>query len=67
MSTQYIDMTPTWTQVLPLLRRILENGDDEGRAHVWAEIARMAHAADEWNALLRDHDEVVTNAGEELA
>lgn len=45
-----IDATPTWAAVLPLLRAAIENGTAEGRRIAWEELARMAEAADKWNA-----------------
>ena len=45
-----IDATPTWAGILPMLRLAIENGTAEGRAIAWEEIARMARAADKWNA-----------------
>lgn len=45
-----IDATPTWAAILPMLRHAAENGTAEGRAIVWEELARMARAADKWNA-----------------
>lgn len=45
---EVIDVTPTWTNLLPVFRAILE--DDEAPAHsqqaVWGEIERMARIAD---------------------
>jgi uncharacterized protein Yka (UPF0111/DUF47 family) len=45
--TRYIDMTPTWVQLLPTIRAIVENTSNSEA--VWQEIARMAEAADKWN------------------
>lgn len=49
-----IDATPTWAAILPMLRLAIENGTAEGRAIAWEELARMAGAADKWNAAARD-------------
>lgn len=45
-----IDATPTWAAILPMLRLAIENGTADGRAIAWEELARMARAADKWNA-----------------
>lgn len=45
-----IDCTPTWRAILPMLRAAVENGTPEGRRIAWEELARMADAADLWNA-----------------
>lgn len=45
-----IDATPTWAAILPMLRAAIENGTPEGRRIAWEELARMAQAADNWNA-----------------
>lgn len=45
-----IDATPTWAGILPMLRAAVENGTAEGRRIAWEELARMAEAADKWNA-----------------
>lgn len=47
---EFIDMTPTWAGMLSTLRMLAENGNATGRATAWAELARMAEAADKWNA-----------------
>lgn len=45
-----IDVTPTWAAILPMLRLAAENGNATGRGIAWEELARMADAADRWNA-----------------
>lgn len=49
MSIKTIDITPTWTGVLPLIATGIEQG---GTAHSAAmqELYRMAKLADRWNA-----------------
>lgn len=47
---EFIDMTPTWAGLLPVLAELLERGNAEGRKTARAELARMAQAADKWNA-----------------
>lgn len=50
VAVRTIDATPTWAGVLPMLRAAIENGTAEGRRIAWEELARMAEAADKWNA-----------------
>mgnify|MGYP000016392747 CR=1 FL=1 len=42
----YIDMTPTWEQILPTLLLLLRNGDAKGKQEAVRELQRMARAAD---------------------
>ena len=42
----YIDMTPTWAEILPALLMVLEDGTPKGRAEVKEELRRMAAIAD---------------------
>lgn len=44
--TTTIDLTPTWTGVLPILIAGIENGTAEGRKIAIDELSRMARAAD---------------------
>jgi hypothetical protein len=45
-----IDLTPTWRGILPYLFEGLENGTEAGKKIAREEFARMAEAADLWNA-----------------
>jgi hypothetical protein len=45
-----INLTPTWAAVLPVLITAIEIGTDEGRRLARQELARMAQAADQYNA-----------------
>lgn len=45
-----IELMPTWAGLLPMLLMLLENGNAEGRKTAREELARMAQAADRWNA-----------------
>lgn len=45
-----IDFTPTWRGVLPYLMLGLEQGNEEGKKLARLELAKMAEAADLWNA-----------------
>lgn len=46
---QYIDMTPTWRGVLPLLLAAVESGTFEGAKVAREELGRMADIADASN------------------
>ena len=48
-----IDVTPTWSAVLPLLLAGMEHGTNEARDAAKIELRRMAAAADKWNAHAR--------------
>ena len=39
---KYIDVTPTWSQILPVLLALLESGTAEGRRTARDELERMA-------------------------
>lgn len=41
-----IDMTPTWSALLPAMVAVVEDGSFEGREMVKPELARMAQVAD---------------------
>lgn len=45
-----INLTPTWSDLLPAMFAALEQGNEKGRAVIKAEMGRMAEAADRWNA-----------------
>jgi len=45
-----IDFTPTWKAILPILFEALTNGTETGQKIAREEFARMAEAADNWNA-----------------
>jgi hypothetical protein len=45
-----IQLEPTWSGLLPAFIAVLEHGTDEGRRLTRLELARMALAADYWNA-----------------
>jgi hypothetical protein len=61
--TTYIDLTPTWEQILPALLAILENGSAEGKKIARDELRRMAQAADQWNAAAKANDQVSVLGG----
>lgn len=43
---RFIDVTPTWRGVVPLLTMSIENGDMNGRRSARSELKRMAYLAD---------------------
>lgn len=45
-----IDFTPSWRAVLPAILLALDHGGDEGKRIAKEELARMAEAADAYNA-----------------
>jgi len=47
-----VDVTPTWTGLMPAFIHIIESGDEEGRKLVGKELYRMAKLLDEARALL---------------
>jgi len=49
-----IDITPTWSAILPLLIIAIENGNDEGKRAARTELKRMAELAD---AYVEEHKE----------
>lgn len=52
-----IDLTPTWTQILPMLLHVIEHGEEPGKQAVRDELRRMAKAADAWNENARNSQE----------
>lgn len=54
MTTQTIDMTPTWRSVLRLYVEVALNGDTlKGRQSAWVELERMADLADAYAASIK--------------
>lgn len=49
---RYIDVTPTWSAIVPVIILGLTHGTAEGRRAAAEELARMARAADAYNASL---------------
>ena len=56
-NARYIDMTPSWSDLLPALLAILSEGNAQGRRTARIELARMASAADQWNAHVKGKHE----------
>jgi len=58
---QYIDLTPKWQEILPVWQRIVEDATRTLKPHqlqrFWAEMRRMAEAADRWGAYCAAVDE----------
>lgn len=51
-----IDLTPTWSALLPVMIAAIENGTASGRAIAIDELTRMAQIADEYVALSKKGD-----------
>lgn len=51
--TQTIDITPTWSALLPALIAVARDGTEEGRRAALSELRRMAQAADQLNIELK--------------
>lgn len=51
-----VDVTPTWTGILPLLLIAYCEGTDKGRSAALAELRNMAKAADLFNELTSAED-----------
>jgi len=49
-----IDCTPTWSGILAMLLYAYENSNEKGRKIASGELARMAEAADKYNALAKE-------------
>lgn len=45
-----VDVTPTWTGLLPALVELANHKNNKVRTDSWTELRRMAGAADHWNA-----------------
>ena len=54
MPKEYIDLTPTWSAVLPIYLAAYCNGTDKGRTAAETELRRMAELADKYNASLKE-------------
>ena len=54
-----IDVTPTWTDLMPALFAVLQNGTEEGRAIAQAELTRLAKIVDDQNAEAKTRLETV--------
>jgi len=50
-----IDITPTWSGLLPYLLNLYESGPETARQTAKEELARMAKAADFYNSLTKKH------------
>ncbi len=56
--SQAVNVTPTWSAVLPMLIMAIENGPSEGSYHAIQELRRMAEIADNWNEEANKNSEV---------
>tara|TARA_R110002020_G_scaffold150679_1_gene327502 strand:+ start:289 stop:480 length:192 start_codon:yes stop_codon:yes gene_type:complete len=48
-----VDMTPTWSDILPLMLAGLNNSTQQGHGAIEQQFGQMAEAADKWNAHCR--------------
>lgn len=51
---RYVDMTPSWTEILPTILVLLREGNEQGKATARSELIKMAGLADEAVRLLKD-------------
>jgi len=59
---KYVDCTPTWRGILPLLVELAMNANtQEARDTAWKELGRMAEIADRMVALEREAQEITTD------
>lgn len=49
MTVKTIDITPTWSEILPLILMALDSGKADGVKTAIGELNRMAECADRWN------------------
>lgn len=54
-----IDVTPTWSGLLPTLLVLLQDANEEGKKTTKKELQRMANAADNFNELLNELKPIV--------
>jgi hypothetical protein len=53
MTTEYINITPTWAAITPLLCRTLVAGSAHGCETATTELLRMADLADRYNHMIK--------------
>jgi hypothetical protein len=46
MQKETLDLTPTWQGLMPAFKTVMEAGTPEGKKVCWAEMQKMARAAD---------------------
>lgn len=56
-----IDVTPSWSEILPVLLVLLESGPFESKAFARKELKRMAALADSYVKIQRPQDEFGEN------
>ena len=47
--TRYVDITPTWRAIMPILIHAIQHGTDEGRKLATEELMRLADEMDKLN------------------
>lgn len=57
--TRTIDVTPTWSAILPAMIAVMQNGKAPAKAHreIMGELKRMARLADYFNQQVAAHKE----------
>lgn len=63
---QVVDCTPTWESLLPVFFAILEDGEQEGKDLVRAELTHMAQVADQHNVFVKEYKEEARNTIEKV-
>lgn len=61
--TEYIDCTPTWTGILPVILTALRDATPEGQRMAGEEVRRMARLADQVGDIVRDMEELEERYG----
>lgn len=54
---QKIDVTPTWSDVLPLMLEVVRHGEYDATKRIVEQFESMAAAADWWNAEVKAENE----------
>jgi len=52
-----IDVTPTWSEVLPLMLEVVRHGEYDATKRIVQQFERMAETADYWNAEVKAENE----------
>ena len=58
---RYVDVTPTWREILPTLLALYEDGTCVGRMSALNELQRMADIADMTVKAIRDNPDVIND------
>lgn len=58
---KFIDLTPTWTAVMPVLLDIIENGNDEAKKIAREELLDLAKKVDDVNTKAKECKKLLQN------